>query len=106
MFLLESVKEMLESPTKQYAIEFLTESFIKEGFGPEQLAKAICNQICAWKKPDANIAEWMVHIAWKKEEEEWTKFREETKEIGIEIEVLIFRVLIEELVEDLAHLQI
>lgn len=106
MFLLESVKEMLESPAKQYAIEFLTESFIKEGFGPEQLAKAICNQICAWKKPDANIAEWMVHIAWKKEEEEWTKFREETKEIGIEIEVLIFRVLIEELVEDLAHLQI
>lgn len=106
MFLLESVKEMLESPTKQYAIEFLTESFTKEGFGPEQLAKAICNQICTWKKPYANIAEWMVQIAWKKEEEEWTKFREETKEIGIEIEVLIFRVLIEEVVEDLAHLQI
>jgi len=106
LFLLESVKEILESPRKQYAIEFLTESFIKEGFGPEQLAKAICNQICTWKKADPNITERMVQIAWKKEEEEWTKFREETKEIGIKIEVLIFRVLIEELVEDLAHLQL
>lgn len=106
MFLLESVKEMLESPRKQYVIDFLTESFIKEGFGPEQLAKAICNQICTRKKADANISERMVQIAWKKEEEEWTKFRKETKEIGTEIEVLIFGILIEEIVEDLAHLQL
>jgi hypothetical protein len=47
----------------------------------------------------------MVQIAWKKEEE-WTNFWKEKKEIEIEIEVLIFGILIEELVEYLAHIQL
>ena len=36
MFLLDFIKEILESPRKQYLINFLINSFMKEGFGPKK----------------------------------------------------------------------
>lgn len=104
--LFDCVKEVLESPPrKQFDSGLLQEPWLKQCYVPEQLAKAICDQIYSWTETDTNVVENLVELAWKKEAEDWTKFWEETEEIGAEIEVDILGLLIEELVADLACLQ-
>ncbi|KAH9297547.1 hypothetical protein KI387_029229 [Taxus chinensis] len=103
--LFDCVKEILESPRKEFYSGDLEQSLLKECPVPEQLAKEICDQIYSWTETDANAEETMVELTWKKEAEDWTMFREEAEDIGIEIEVDIFGLLMEELVADLARLQ-
>ncbi|GLJ43587.1 hypothetical protein SUGI_0907150 [Cryptomeria japonica] len=104
--LFDCVKEVLEAPCrKQFNSGVSQEPWLKHCYVPEQLAIAICDQIYSWTETDTSVVENLVELAWKKEAEDWTKFWEETDEIGTEIEVDIFGLLIEELVADLACLQ-
>lgn len=72
--------------------------------------KIICGQISpssAWKEEidTDSHADRIVELDFKRGRQEWKIFREEAEEVGVNIELAIFRVLVEEVLLDLVQLQ-
>lgn len=112
--LFDRVNEELQSSRKRYGCVFMAgvEPWLREQqqLAPEQMVKKIiCGQISsssAWKEEfdTNNHADRIVEIDFKREGQEWKMFREEAEEIGVNIELAIFGVLVEEVLLDLVHL--
>lgn len=111
--LVDRVNEELQSCRKHYGCGFVAEvePWLREQqqLPPEQLAKKIiCGQMSsssAWKEEvdTNNHADRIVELDFKKERQEWKMFREEAEEIGVNIELAIFGVLVEEVLLDLVQ---
>jgi hypothetical protein len=111
----EFYKEFTNSSRKRYGCVFMAgvEPWLREQqqLALEQLVKKIiCGQISssssAWKEEvdTNNHADMIVELDFKREGQEWKMFREEAEEIGVNIELAIFGVLVEEVLLDLVHL--
>lgn len=111
--LFDRVNEELQSSRRRYGCGFMAEvePWLREQqqLPPEQLAKKIiCGQMSsssAWKEEvdTNNHADRIVELDFKKERQEWKMFREEAEEIGVNIELAIFGVLVEEVLLDLVQ---
>eukprot|EP00252_Welwitschia_mirabilis_P010165 TRINITY_DN2331_c0_g1_i2.p1 TRINITY_DN2331_c0_g1~~TRINITY_DN2331_c0_g1_i2.p1 ORF type:complete len:206 (+),score=19.56 TRINITY_DN2331_c0_g1_i2:115-732(+) len=98
------VKEALESTGKGYFSNFQMKCRPKT-LNPRLMTDVICHQMCKWMELDTNIAENLAKTAWRREDEEWTRFPGEKETLGIEIETTVVDFLIEELVVDLGCLR-
>ncbi|WCJ34357.1 hypothetical protein M5689_015670 [Euphorbia peplus] len=69
----------------------------------ELMAKRVCKRLEGWncKEVECNTIDMMVEKDFKKQIDEWKKYQEQVGEAALEIEVSIFKVLVEELSEDL-----
>lgn len=112
--LFDRVNEELQSSRKHYGCGFMAgvEPWLREQqqLAQEQLVKKIiCGQIsssCAWKEEieTDSHADRIVELDFKGERQEWKIFREEAEEVGVNIELAIFGVLVEEVLLDLVQL--
>ena len=60
---------------------------VREGFGPEDFGKAICEQISSWQKQfgDVKNINQQIHSDFSITPEEWRNFQQQNQAIGIEI---------------------
>ncbi|XP_065856917.1 uncharacterized protein [Euphorbia lathyris] len=70
----------------------------------ESMAKRVCKRFEGWKEVESNTIDMMVEEDFKKQVDEWKKYEEQVGEAALEIEVSIFKVLVEELSEELVAL--
>lgn len=112
--LFDRVNEELQSSRKRHGCGFMAgvEPWLREQQqqAQEQLVKKIiCGQISpssAWKEEidTDSHADRIVELDFKRERQEWKIFREEAEEVGVNIELAIFGVLVEEVLLDLVQL--
>ncbi|OAY42861.1 uncharacterized protein LOC110619943 [Manihot esculenta] len=68
----------------------------------EVMAKRVCKRFESWKEVESNTIDMMVEQDFKTEElNGWKSYQEQVKETALEIELGIFRLLVEELSEEL-----
>ncbi|KAL9153446.1 hypothetical protein ABFS82_10G049400 [Erythranthe guttata] len=65
----------------------------------------ISNKLDSWKEVEFDTIDMMIGLDFKKEFDLWTNFREQVEETSAEIEVAVFRVLIEELSDEIFDLR-
>uniref|UniRef100_A0A803MQK0 DUF4378 domain-containing protein n=1 Tax=Chenopodium quinoa TaxID=63459 RepID=A0A803MQK0_CHEQI len=87
---------------KRLISDLIIEENSEEEASDEQVIKRICNRLESWKEVESNTIDMMVEIDLKREISDWKKSRKEFDEAAVDIEVAIFAVLVDELVEDLA----
>lgn len=69
----------------------------------EQIIKRACKRLESWKEVESNTIDMMVEIDLSRVISGWKKPHEQIGETTKDIEVAIFRVLVEELLEDLSY---
>ncbi|KAK4348400.1 hypothetical protein RND71_031155 [Anisodus tanguticus] len=65
----------------------------------------VCKRLDSWQHVRSDTIDMMVESDLKTEFDDWKKFQEQREETAMEVEVLIFRLLVEELAEELVHFQ-
>ncbi|KAL7096676.1 hypothetical protein ACP275_10G094100 [Erythranthe tilingii] len=65
----------------------------------------ISNKLDSWKEVEFDTIDMMIGLDFKKEFDLWTNFREQVEETSAEIELAVFRVLIEELSDEIFDLR-
>lgn len=74
----------------------------KNGDDREAVTKRVCKRLNMWKEVEPNTIDMMVEVDFRREVVGWKRFdQEQIKETGMEIEVAIFGLLVEELSEEL-----
>ncbi|KAK4343130.1 hypothetical protein RND71_038946 [Anisodus tanguticus] len=65
----------------------------------------VCKRLDSWQHVRSDTIDMMVESDFKTELDAWKNFQEQREETAIEVEVSIFRLLVEELAEELVHFQ-
>lgn len=68
----------------------------------EQVIKRVCKRLESWKEVESNTIDMMVEMDLRKEINDWKKSQKEIEEAAMDVEVAIFAVLVDELLEELA----
>lgn len=63
----------------------------------------VCKRLDSWQHVRSDTIDMMVESDLKIELDDWKKFHEKREEIALEVEVSIFRLLVEELAEEIVH---
>ncbi|MCD7467466.1 hypothetical protein HAX54_004914 [Datura stramonium] len=63
----------------------------------------VCKRLDSWQHVRSDTIDMMVESDLKTELDDWKKFQEQRKETALEVEVSIFRLLVEELAEEIVH---
>lgn len=63
----------------------------------------VCKRLDSWQHVRSDTIDMMVESDLKIELDDWKKFQEQKKETALEVEVSIFRLLVEELAEEIVH---
>ncbi|KAK9289503.1 hypothetical protein L1049_007658 [Liquidambar formosana] len=66
----------------------------------EVVAKRVCKRLESWREVECNTIDMMVDFDFRKELDGWKKNEEQVREMGMEIELAIFGLLVEELSVD------
>lgn len=65
----------------------------------------ICNRLDLWKEVEFDTIDMMIGLDFKREFDGWRKFDEHVEETAAEIELAIYRLLVEELSDELFYTQ-
>ncbi|XP_059306014.1 uncharacterized protein LOC132057432 isoform X1 [Lycium ferocissimum] len=63
----------------------------------------VCKRLESWQHVRSDTIDMMVESALKTEFDDWKKFQAQREETAMEVEVSIFRLLVEELAEEMVH---
>lgn len=63
----------------------------------------VCKRLDSWQHVRSDTIDMMIESDFKTELDDWKKFHEQREEAALEVEVSIFRLLVEELAEEIVH---
>lgn len=63
----------------------------------------VCKRLDSWQHVRSDTIDMMIESDLKNELDDWKKLQEQRKETALEVEVSIFRLLVEELAEEMVH---
>ncbi|KAG9160466.1 hypothetical protein Leryth_008856 [Lithospermum erythrorhizon] len=69
----------------------------------EVMVRSICKKLNSWKEVQPHTIDMMLQFDFRRDYDSWKNHQEQSKEIAGEIEVAIFRVLVDELAEELCY---
>ncbi|KAL2933628.1 Sodium-dependent phosphate transport protein 2C [Bienertia sinuspersici] len=86
---------------KRLISDLIIEEECEQNSSEEQVIKRVCKRLDSWKEVESNTIDIMVEMDLRREIGNWNKSQKEVDETAMDIEVAIFSVLVDELVEAL-----